>query len=205
VCWILAQIKDTGALPKLVALMGEAGDPHGGSESDTVARPRFFDGPVTHALAALGGQAARHLKSALTSGEWSVRAHACCVIGRIHDAANLPTVRVLLADANPDVALAAMDCIAELGDEESVPALTSYLKADNTRLLAGAVQALVNLGSRTCLAAFEAAIAAQKDLSRRRLLQNALNKIKTRVAETQSGNRSQIGDKLRGLFRKGES
>lgn len=204
VCWILGEVLDSAAIPKLIALLGECGDPKSGHESDTIARPRFFNGPVTYALVAYGERVAKHLKAPLASPDWSVRAHAACIVGRIHDVPSLPTLRALLTDQNPDVALAAMDAVAEMKDEESVHTLANHLRSEHTRLMNAAVQALATLGTPSALAVVEAAIPDMKDLSRRRMMQNALGRIRTRITEAQTQSRSAVGNTISRLFRKGE-
>lgn len=88
------------------------------------------------------------LRRALTFPNALDRRSAAVALGRLGDRASSPVLRPLLQDGDPDVVLAAAESLADLGEEDAVPAIADALEGarwpESRRRLA---VALATLGS----------------------------------------------------------
>ncbi|MBI4859254.1 MAG: HEAT repeat domain-containing protein, partial [Candidatus Riflebacteria bacterium] len=202
VCWILGEIKDSSSVEPIVGHLGQAGAPPGGMDLDSQARAGFLDGPVTESLIKFGDRSVRHLRPLLNHREWSIRAHAAYILARLGDGTSAPAIRALLEDGNPDVIVCAMEAVGLLQDTDAIPVLAAYLRSENMRLVNCALQTMVVLGSAASLPALEEATAQQKDLQRRRLLTNAVNRLKGVISQ-HSASVAPEPARSKGLLRRG--
>lgn len=132
------------------------------------------DAEIESAIAHQGAAMTAWLGRAVGAEDWMVRWHACKLLGRSGDPEGAPALLPALADARPEVRLAALEALGRLADPRAESALIRGLTDPSWHIRLGAVEALGTLETPGARAALVDALGdARSDVRQaaRRLLQ----------------------------------